>query len=205
MKNLVLLILIFICSSADAQHILHGNELNDRERLKNTQVVGGRIERPDTILDVLHSPIVIMPKRVFLTDRERKYYQRLIYNIKKVYPYSIEIRNVYAQIIDSIGKLSTEQAKKDYLEKTETMLFEKYKKPLVALTITQGRLLIKLVKRETGNTTYKVIQDLKGNGSAFLWQAVGLLFGTSLKAEYDPVEEDKMIEEIIHMIENGQL
>ena len=76
---------------------------------------------------------------------------------------------------------------------------------LVKLSITQGRILIKLVDRETGSTTYEVLKELKGSFSAFIFQGIARLFGSNLKSEYDALEEDKMIEDIIVRIENGQL
>lgn len=73
------------------------------------------------------------------------------------------------------------------------------------LTITQGRILLKLIDRETGNTTYLILQDLKGNFSAVFWQTVARVFGSNLKSEYDPKGEDHLIEQIVQMIEAGQL
>jgi hypothetical protein len=73
------------------------------------------------------------------------------------------------------------------------------------MTITEGRILIKLVDRETGNTTYEVVKELKGNLSAFFWQSIAVVFGSNLKVHYDAKGEDKMIEDIIWKIENGQL
>jgi hypothetical protein len=73
------------------------------------------------------------------------------------------------------------------------------------LTITQGRILMKLIDRETGDTTYYLLKDLKGNLSAVFWQAVARVFGSNLKTTYDPDGEDKLIEQIVLMIEAGQL
>ena len=71
--------------------------------------------------------------------------------------------------------------------------------------MNQGKLLIKLIDRETGNTTFDVIKDLKGSLTAFMWQSVARLFGSNLKADYDPDGADKDVEEVILRIENGQL
>jgi hypothetical protein len=80
-----------------------------------------------------------------------------------------------------------------------------FENELVNLTITQGKILIKLVDRETGNTTYEVLKELKGGFSAFIFQGIARLFGSNLKSEYDAKEEDRMIEDIIVRIENGQI
>ena len=74
---------------------------------------------------------------------------------------------------------------------------------LKKLTIKQGIILVKLIDRETGNTSYELVKQLRGSFSAFLWQSLARLFGSNLKLEYDPYGEDKLIEEIVVMIEQG--
>jgi hypothetical protein len=73
------------------------------------------------------------------------------------------------------------------------------------LTFTQGRILIKLIDRETGHTTYEIVKELKGSLSAFFWQSVARIFGSNLKMEYDAKGDDRMIEDIVIRIENGML
>ncbi len=80
---------------------------------------------------------------------------------------------------------------------------KKFAPELKRLTIIQGRILIKLIDRETGNTTYELIKKLRGSFSAFMWQSIARLLGDNLKAEYNAKEDDKMIEDIIIRIENG--
>ncbi len=80
-----------------------------------------------------------------------------------------------------------------------------FENPLRKLTFSQGRMIIKLIDRETGNTSYDLIKDYKGGFSAFFWQSVARVFGSNLKDEYDGDREDKMIEHIIIMIDNGIL
>ena len=73
------------------------------------------------------------------------------------------------------------------------------------MTYSQGRILIKLVDRETSHTSYQLVKHFKGNLSAFFWQGIAKIFQTNLKYEYDPDGTDKWIEEIVARIENGQL
>ena len=73
------------------------------------------------------------------------------------------------------------------------------------MTISEGRILIKLIDRETEHTSYELIKDLKGGLSAFFWQGIAKIFGNNLKDEYDPATEDRMIEEIIIFIEAGMI
>lgn len=206
MKHFFLILSILLFGlNLNAQIILHGDELRDTERMKRTEVVPGIIRSPDTILIVRHNPIVIMPPFVFTTERQRARYDKLVYNVKKVWPYAKIIKRVYAQLTDSLSKIDNEEDQKAYIKSQEKLLRAQFEDQLVKLSITQGRILIKLVDRETGSTTYEVLKELKGSFSAFIFQGIARLFGSNLKSEYDALEEDKMIEDIIVRIENGQL
>jgi len=101
--------------------------------------------------------------------------------------------------------LETEKERKDYIKVVEEELLGNYTDDLKKLTITQGKILIKLVYRETGNTSYNLVAELRGRFSAFFWQALARLFGNNLKMGYDPYGEDRQIEEIVVLIENGQI
>jgi hypothetical protein len=87
----------------------------------------------------------------------------------------------------------------------ENELMEEFSDELKSLTITQGRLLIKLIDRETGNTSYELLRELRGSFSAFFWQTVARLFGSNLKTTFDAEGEDKLIDQIVVLIENGQI
>lgn len=206
MKKLLLIaLLLSIVVISDAQVILSGDALRDSSRVKRAVVVAGWVENGDTTLMVMHKPVVCMPPYVFVTKRQQEKYSKLVRNVKAVWPYAKIIKRVYAELVDSISKIPTEDAKKAFVKAQEKKLRAQFEKELINLTISQGRILIKLVDRETGSTTYEVIKDLKGGFSAFLFQGIARLFGSNLKSEYDAIEEDKMIEDIIVRIENGQI
>lgn len=126
-----------------------------------------------------------------------------MYNVKKAYPFAVAARNELAnmnlQLIDVAGKREREK----YIKEYERQMFKKYEKDLRALTISQGRILLKLVDREIDNTAYELVKEYRGSFSAFFWQGVARLFGENLKSEYDPDFEDLYIEEIVQMIEMG--
>ena len=206
MKKLLLIaLLLSLVRICDAQVILTGEALKDAERMKRAEVVGAYISGTDTVLVVTHRPIVCMPPYVFVSRRQQEKYNKLVHNVKKVWPYAKIIKRVYAELVDSISKIPTEEERKAYVKAQEKKLRAQFENELVNLTITQGRILIKLVDRETGNTTYEVLKELKGGFSAFIFQGIARLFGSNLKSEYDAKEEDKMIEDIIVRIENGQI
>ena len=100
-----------------------------------------------------------------------------------------------------MATLETEKEQRAYIKQVEQELLRDYKEDLKKMTVTQGRILIKLVDRETGDTSYELVKELRGNLSAAFWQALARLFGSNLKSEYDAEGEDRLIEEIILLIE----
>jgi len=132
-------------------------------------------------------------------------YQRLVFNLKKVYPYAQVVRAKLAEANDELMRLPDEKERKKYLRKFEKELFGEYEDDVRGMTITQGRLLIKLIDRETYNTSYELIRQYRGAFSAALWQGIARIFGSDLKAEYDPFGEDAIIEIILAEIETGNL
>ncbi len=171
----------------------------------NGYMLSGIIVEGDTLPYVKLYKIVIFPERKFKSKRQQRRYNRLAYNVKVVYPYAVLIGKYYQEIEHDLQYIHSESERRKYIKNKEKQLRNEYEDALINLTFSQGRLLIKLVDRETSHTTFEVIQELKGNMSAYFWQSLALMFGSNLRSEYDPTEEDKWIEEIIAQIENGQL
>ncbi|HBX51305.1 MAG: hypothetical protein A2275_14585 [Bacteroidetes bacterium RIFOXYA12_FULL_35_11] len=159
----------------------------------------------DTIPLIEIRQVLIFPQFVFKNKRQAAKYDRLIYNVKKVYPFAKLAGAKIREIETNLGYIKTESLRKFYVREEEKKLKADFEEDLKKLTITQGKILIKLIDRETGNTTYQLVKDLRGSFSAFIWQTLARLFGSDLKAEYDPYGDDKKIEMIIQLIENGQL
>lgn len=132
-------------------------------------------------------------------------YERMVYNVKRVYPYSIIVRNKLDEVNGELEKLSGDRARKNYIKNVEKEVFRDYEGDMREMTITQGRMLIKLINRETQNTSYELIKEYRGKLSAAFWQGVARIFGTNLKEEYDPLGDDALIEGIITEIEAGRL
>jgi hypothetical protein len=132
-------------------------------------------------------------------------YQRLVYNVKRVYPYAVIVRMKIADVNDKLEGMKSEKERKDYMKEVEKEVFRNYQGDMEQMTIAQGKLLIKLIDRETRNTSYDLIRDYKGKVPAAFWQGVARIFGTNLKAEYDPYGDDAIIERIVTEIEAGRL
>jgi len=139
--------------------------------------------------------------RAWERKQERK--ERLVYNVRKVYPLAKEAAKIEAQINAETVKFPTEKERNTYFKSREKELFKTWEEPLKNLTITQGKLLVVLIDRETQTSTYDIIKNLKSWRSAFLWQAVARLLGSHLKTKYDPEGEHQEIEEIIQDMEHS--
>jgi hypothetical protein len=96
-----------------------------------------------------------------------------------------------------------EKEQRKLLKRAEDELKAEFGDELKALNFTQGKILLKLVDRQTGNPTYHIVKELRGSFVAFFWQNLSRLFGYNLKEKYDPEGKDRDIEAIVQMIENG--
>lgn len=140
----------------------------------------------------------------FATKRKYAEWTRLKHNVKKAYPYAILASARLKQYEMVLEKLPNDDTRKAYMAVAEKQLQKEFGEELKKLTVSQGRILIKLIDRETGNTSYTLVKQLRGSFSAFMWQSLASLFGSSLKTEYDPEGEDRLIELAIKQIEAGQ-
>ena len=132
-------------------------------------------------------------------------YLKLRRDVLRAYPYA-KLAAVQLRFInDSIAKIPNENYRKKFIKATEKDLKEQFEKDLKKLTVTQGRILIKLVDRETGSTSYSLVKELRGSLQAFFWQGLARLFGSNLKSEYDGESNDAQIEQIVQQIERGEL
>ena len=130
----------------------------------------------DTIPCVQLRTVYIFRPLKFKNEKERLEYYRLVRNVKKVYPISKEINQAI---------IETARMKK--------------------LSFTQGKLLIKLIDRQSNSTSYELVKAFMGPFKAGFYQTFAALFGASLKKEYDPLGEDKLTERVVLLVENGQI
>jgi len=141
------------------------------------------------------------------TRRSAIKYDRLVYNVKKVYPYA-KLAGVKLEEFNKVLEtIPTEKERKAYLKGAEKQLEDQFGDEIRDLTYSQGKILIKLIYRQTGNSSYELVRELRGKFSAFVWQTLATLFGYDLKTSYDPVHDpqDQAIERIVLSIEEGAL
>ena len=158
----------------------------------------------DTLPYVNLAPVVCMAERTFKSKKEQQRWERTKYNVKKVYPYAILAAAKLKEYDRILATIPTQREREKYMKEAENHLTHEFGDELKKLTVTQGRVLIKLIDRETGKTTYDVVKSMRGSFSAFMWQGVALVFNSNLKSDYDAEGEDKSIELAIRLIEDGQ-
>ncbi len=173
------------------------------EQKDNSGVTRVVIEGSDTI------PMIELPELRVFDRRELDYlylkrkYRRLIRNVKKAYPYSKIAGEKLKELDEHLASIDDEKEQKEHIKKAEEEILGQFEKQVRKLTVTQGIILVKLIDRETGRSSYLVIKELKGSITAFFWQGIARIFGNNLKAEYDPEGDDKVIEDIVRGIEAG--
>ena len=198
-----ILILFFYVSDATAQ-IDSLKQRNDT--LQGRSFLLQKVNRNGlTLPEIEIKEVTVYAHPRFPRKSDFRKYERLIYNLKKVYPYALIVRSRLARVDDDMRNINNEIGRKEYLKKVEKDVFAEYEGAIRDMTITQGRLLIKLIDRETLNTSYTLIKDYRGKIAAAFWQGIARIFGTNLKEEYDPYGEDALIESIILEIDAGNL
>lgn len=162
------------------------------------------IEGKDTIyIDHIRASKVYsrLPKQ---KGREWRKYYRLVHNFSKSYPYALVARKLVMEADSTIAADNLKRGKREkYINKVQDELFEVFEGQMRSLTVSQGALLMKLVDREVGKSSFLIIKDYKNGIAAGFWQGIAKMFGTDLKKPYDPEGEDKAVEELVEIWEAG--
>lgn len=140
-----------------------------------------------------------LPTFILEAKRDPEYekrYQKLVRDVKKVLPYA-KVAGFRFQLMEqNLQMLPTDKSRNEYLKRTEEAIKDQFMDDLIGLTVSQGKLLIKLIHRETGKDTYTLLKTYRGNLTAMYWQGMAKVFTADLKNEYNPIE-DWQIEQII--------
>lgn len=137
---------------------------------------------------------------IYKTEKKDSLAQRklmkLVRDVRKTLPYAKMAAYRLQLMEQNLALMEDGRKKKAYIKQTEKSIKEQFMNDLQKLTITQGKILVKLIHRETGQTTYELLKGYKGSAGTFFWQTMAKAFGGNLRQEYDPVE-DYQIELII--------
>ncbi len=167
--------------------------------------IGYEIHGGDTIYVDKISPLHVFNRpESWKKSREWRKFYRTVYNFAKVYPYALKAKEIMRDADSTLANSNfTRLEKEKYIKSYEKRLFKEFEKPLRSLSINQGKLLLKLIDREAGVSSYYAIKNYKGGAAAGFWQGVAKLFGSDLKKKYDMFGEDKIVEELVQMYRNG--
>lgn len=193
---LLLLLIMAALPAAKAQNVL-------MPAAPQGSVVKARIVNGDTLPIIDLAPVAFFAPRIFKNRADENRYRRLVHNVKRVYPYARLAGIKFNEYNELLISLPTEAQRRRAMRQAENELRAQFEEDLKRLTFTQGLILIKLVDRQTSHTSYDVVKEFRGMVSAVFWQGLGRIFGFNLKTEYDPQGEDRLIEEIVQMIEAG--
>lgn len=180
-------------------------QLNQSGAQKNIYLTSMCVYKGDTIPSVKLPTVYIFKPLKFKDNREMEKYYKLIRDVKKVLPISKEINRAIIETYEYMMTLPNEKARQKHIKTVEKSLKEQYTPRMKKLSFAQGKLLIKLVNRQTHSTGYELVKAFMGSFKAVFYQTFASLFGASLKKQYDPAGDDALTERVILMVENGQI
>ena len=197
-----ILIFIFLCSLSC---IATYSQSKEEKTSINGYMVPVCVYQGDTIPS-LRMPVLYVFKPLNLnSEKKRREYNRLVRNVKKTLPIAKEVNRAIIETYEYLQTLPDEKARQKHLKLVEKSIKEQYTPVMKKLTFSQGKLLIKLVNRETDSSSYELVKAFLGPFKAGFYQAFASLFGASLKKEYHPEDEDAMTERVVLLVESGQL
>ena len=153
------------------------------------------------------SEVKVFPPLKFKNKKEEEFYWRTVRDVKKALPYAKLICETLIETYEYIETFPTQKEREEHLKKMEGAVFEQYKPALKKFTKSQAQMLIKLINRETNQSSYNILKAFLGSFRAGFWQTFGRFFGVNLKTSYKPDKDrkDAIIERIATKVELGQL
>lgn len=167
--------------------------------------VGKVLEDGDSIQYMEMNNVYVYPPITFSNKKQQQAYNRLVKNVKTVLPIAKEARMIMMETADYLETLPDKKSKDAHMKLVEQSVMKAYKPRMKKLTYSQGKLLIKLIYRESHSSGYELIQAFLGPVRAGFYQAFAWAFGASLKKEYDPEGIDRLTERVVLMVEAGQI
>lgn len=164
-------------------------------------------EEGDTVLVLVLNDLTVFPEWKFKNKKEEKFYWRTVRDVRITLPYAKLISETLVETYEYIETFPTTKERERYLKEMESALFKQYKPVLRKLSRRQARVLVKLIQRETNQSSYEIVKAFLGTFRASFWQGFGKLFGVSLKSDFKPGKdrEDAIIDRVATYIEQGTL
>ena len=185
-----LFIIFFISYSVSYCQVIQSDSLVDYIKIKGDSIVRSSID-----LD----QVVLLPKMKYRNSDEIRKYLILKRKTLKVYSYAVLASERLTKLNERLSNIKRRRNRKDYTKKVQKFIVNEFYDELSKFTQTEGQILIKLIHRQTGSTTYRLIKELRNGWSAFWYNNTARIFNMSLKKEFNPLEikEDYLIEDII--------
>ena len=217
MKNLVRIFVVLLVLTGAAGQLCHAQSTKKKAPHKvGAQAVWGElpsenenalryiVEGKDTIFIDNIRPSKVYSRLPRQKGREWRKYYRLVHNFSKAYPYALVARKLVQEADSTIAADNLKRVKREqYVNKVQKELFDVFESQMRNMTVSQGALLMKLIDREVGKSSYNIIKDYKNGMAAGFWQGIAKIFGTDLKKPYDPEGEDALTEELVKIWEAG--
>ena len=159
----------------------------------------------DSITVIIMPELPVYPPLKFKNARELKRYNRLVYNVKKTLPIAKMVNAIIAETYEILEQLPDKKAKDKHIREVEKSIRQQYEPEMRKLTYSQGKLLIKLIDRECNQSSYEIVKAFFGPAKAVFYQIFAFTFRASLKKEYKPETDDRLIERVVRQVEAGQL
>ena len=158
------------------------------------------VDKGDTI------PMVhILPIRKYARKPDMRRYQRLIQMVKKCYPLAKQARLEMEQMERQLLAVKDKKEQERLSKELQKRLIKQYTPVILKMTFSEGKILLKLIDRETEYTAYQIIKEFRGGFVAGFFQTMAKLFGNNLKLEYQPETKDRVLEQIVTYYEMGWL
>ena len=203
-------LMLLIATGADAQSRKHKRP-EDRQVDMDSPTfvpmvrVGKVLDQGDSIKYVEMNNVYVFGPMTFKNEKQRRTYDRLVYNVKKVLPIAKEVNRAIIETYEYMETLPNDKARREHMKVVEKSVKAEYTPRMKKLSLTQGKLLIKLIYRETNSSSYDLVKAFLGTTKAVFYQSFAWMFGASLKKDYDPEGKDKLTERVVRLVESGQL
>jgi len=193
MKKIAIILILSLLFSV----IGYGQEKKDKYLVPYIIVNG------DTMPEISLPSVWIISPRIFKNKREEKRWNKLVRNVKKVYPYALLAQIKMKDYENKLSAITSDYEQRKYMKKAEKEIKAQFEDQIKDMTFSQGKILIKLIDRQTGETAYAIVKEFRGTVTAIFWQSLGRIFGLNINSEYDAEGTDKEIEQIVLLIEMG--
>lgn len=198
----ILRVLVVIVAFAVSSFSVYGQSTSGESTLSVVQAI---IIGNDTVPFFVLPTYYCYPPLKFKNKKEEQFYWRTVRDVKVVLPYVRHIRRVMEKTNEALMSMPDKASRDAYMKNFEKRIYKENETKFKDLTLNQGKLIIRLLDRETNNTSYELIKAYRGSFSAGFWQVFALVLGADLKTKYGTKEEDAVIERVIVLVEAGQL